>query len=273
MQIEPIGGCIGAAITDITVDDLLDETIAARVLDALEQWGVLVFRGLEVDDETQVAFSRMLGEPERFPMDPARPEIMVVSLDPERTPAAGYLRNTIFWHIDGATDDIPNKATMLRAINVADDGGDTEFSNTYAAWDALSDDEKARYRHVKVLHTFEAAQRKGTPEPSEEELGIWRMRPGKTQPLAWKHESGRISLVLGATADLVEGMGAAEGKAILAELEAWATRPEFTYRHQWQPGDLVIWDNRGTMHRAVPYEPTSGRLMHRTTLVGEEAFA
>ncbi len=273
MQIEPIGGCIGARVTDITVEELLDEAVAAALLDALEQWGVLVFRGLELDDATQVAFSRMLGEVERFPLNPELPELFTVSFDPAVTPAAGYLRGTVHWHIDGATDDIPTKATMLRAVAVAAEGGETEFCNTYAAWEALPSDRQDALRDVRVVHSFEAAQRLGNPEPSEVEVAHWRLRPSKVQPLAWRHRSGRASLVLGATVDHVVDMDPAEGDALVAELEAWATRPEFTYRHHWQPDDLVIWDNRGTMHRVLPYSETSGRRMHRTTLVGDEAFA
>jgi alpha-ketoglutarate-dependent taurine dioxygenase len=95
----------------------------------------------------------------------------------------------------------------------------------------------------------------------------------KEHPLVWRHASGRRSLVLGATAERIVGMSAAEGRALLDRLLEWATQPRFVYRHHWQVGDLVIWDNRGTMHRALPYSPTSNRVMHRTTLVGDEAIA
>lgn len=274
MELTPLGSCIGVDVGDISPDDLLDDTVAAALLEALEQYGVLAFRDLHIDDAIQVAFSRMLGEPEILPMRSGEhPEIFVVSLDPEKALSAEYLKGTFFWHIDGATDDIPNKATMLHALGIAAEGGGTEFCNTYAAWEALSDDDRARYADVRVVHSFEAAQRLTNPDPTDEQLEFWRMRPAKEQPLAWTHESGRTSLVLGATTDHVVGMDREEGKALLAKLEAWATNERFVYRHEWAVGDLVIWDNRGTMHRALPYTPDSERLMHRTTLVGEEAFA
>ena len=92
-------------------------------------------------------------------------------------------------------------------------------------------------------------------------------------PLVWKHRSDRKSLVLGATALQVEGMPYPESEALLVRLRDWATQPRFVYRHEWQLGDMVIWDNTGTMHRALPYDYESGRLMHRTKLEGEEAFA
>lgn len=274
MELTSLGPCIGVRVDDITAADLVDPDTAAALLEALEQHGVLVFRGLDIDDAAQVAFSRMLGEPEILPMRSGEhPEIFVVSLDPEKALSAEYLKGTFYWHIDGATDDVPNKATMLHAIGIAADGGGTEFCNTYAAWEALPDDDKDRYRDLRVVHSFEAAQRLTTPDPTEDQLAYWRTRPAKEQPLAWKHESGRTSLVLGATVDHVVGMDPDEGRELIEKLEAWATDERFVYRHEWQVGDLVIWDNRGTMHRALPYTPDSERLMHRTTLVGDEAFA
>ena len=274
MELTPLAPSIGVQVSGVTPADLRDAGVARELLDALERHGVLAFRDLHIDDATQVEFSRMLGEPEILPMrSGVHPEIFVVSLDPEKALSAEYLKGTFYWHIDGATDDIPNKATMLHAIGIAADGGGTEFCNTYAAWDALPDDDKARYADVRVVHSFEAAQRLTTPDPTPEQLDYWRQRPSKEQPLAWKHESGRVSLVLGATVDHVAGMDPDAGRALVAELTAWATAERFVYRHEWAVGDLVIWDNRGTMHRALPYTADSERLMHRTTLVGEEAFA
>ena len=274
MELIALGPCIGVQVEGLSPADLLDAETAAALLDALEHHGVLAFRGLHIDDASQVAFSRMLGEPEILPMRSGEhPEIFVVSLDPEKALSAEYLKGTFYWHIDGATDDIPNKATMLHALGVAADGGGTEFCNTYAAWDALPEADRARYRDVRVVHSFEAAQRLTNPDPTDEQLEFWRQRAVKEQPLAWTHESGRTSLVLGATVDHVVGMDRDEGRAMIDELEAWATDERFVYRHEWQVGDLVIWDNRGTMHRALPYTADSERLMHRTTLVGEEAFA
>ena len=92
-------------------------------------------------------------------------------------------------------------------------------------------------------------------------------------PLVWSHRSGRKSLVLGCTAYQVTDMDFKAGTELLVKLREWATQPEFVYRHEWTVGDTVIWDNTGTMHRAIPYDPDCGRMMHRTKLEGEEAFA
>jgi alpha-ketoglutarate-dependent taurine dioxygenase len=89
----------------------------------------------------------------------------------------------------------------------------------------------------------------------------------------WTHQSGRKSLLLGATADYVVGMPVEESRALLARLRDWCTQPQYVYRHEWQLGDLLIWDNTGTMHRVLPYADDSGRLMHRTILAGEEPLS
>jgi alpha-ketoglutarate-dependent taurine dioxygenase len=263
---------VGADVLGVDVDRLLhDEDLPAWTLDALEANGVLVFRDLHVDDATQVAFSKRLGHVEALGTG-EHPEIFLVTLDPAKNSAAAYLRGTFDWHIDGLTDDVPIKATLLSAHGVAASGGETEFASTYAAYDALTDEEKERFESVRVVHSIEAAQRLLTPDPTPEQLAMWRSRPEKEQPLIWRHLSGRRSVVLGPTADHVVGMDAEEGRAMLADITARATAPDRVYRHEWSVGDLVIWDNRGLLHRALPYDPTSPRDMHRTTLSGDEAI-
>ena len=274
LEIKRIGETIGAEVVGTNAASLLDAAVARTCLEALEAYGVLFFRGLHFDDAAQVAFTRLLGEPVVLPRAGGPyPEIFTVTLDPHKNPSADYLKSTFFWHIDGATDDIPTRGTLLSARAVADEGGDTEFAGTYSAYAALHADERARIDNLRVVHTFEAAQRLMHPNPSDEEVAAWRRRGEKEHPLVWRHASGRRSLVLGATAARVVGMDAEEGRALLHRLLEWATQPRFVYRHTWEVGDLVIWDNRGTLHRALPYAPTSNRIMHRTTLVGDEAIA
>lgn len=267
---EKLGRSVGAEVVGVDGDRLLhDEALPAATLAALEANGALVFRGLHVDDATQVAFSRKLGKVEVFGRGEF-PEIFRVTLDPARNPAAAYLRGTFDWHLDGATDDVPIMASVLSARAVAASGGETEFASTYAAFDDLCEADKERYRQLRVVHSFEAAQRLTTPDPSPEEVAMWRKRPAKTHPLVWRHRSGRCSLVLGATTSHVEGMDVDEGRVLLDELVAWSTTPERIYRHEWSVGDLVIWDNRGVLHRACPYDASSARDMHRTTIAGDE---
>ena len=159
---------------------------------------------------------------------------------------------------------------MLSAHVISATGGETEFASTYAAYDDLTDAEKERFEDLRVLHSFEASQRLVHPDPTPEELAGWRSKPDKEHPLVWRHRSGRRSLVIGVSASHVVGMDLAEGKALLADLLERATVPERVYRHEWTVGDLVIWDNTGVMHRVHPYDPSSAREMHRTTMSGDE---
>jgi alpha-ketoglutarate-dependent taurine dioxygenase len=269
---ERLGDTVGAAAVGVDADRLLaDEDLAGWCLDALESYGVLVFKGLYIDDATQVAFSNLLGRVEVFPRnDP--PEIFRVTLDPAKNPAAAYLRGTFDWHIDGCTDDVPIMATVLSAHAVAAAGGETEFVSSYEAYEGLSAEEQSRADSTRVVHSFEAAQRLVNNDPTPEELAMWRRRPSKEHPLVWKHQSGRRSLVLGATTSHVVGMDLDEGRAYLAGLLERSTAPEQVYRHEWEVGDLVIWDNRGVLHRALPYDRASPRDMHRCTLAGDEVI-
>lgn len=261
---------VGALVEGVDRDRLLhDAALPGWTLEALEAHGALVFRDLHLDDEAQVAFSRKLGKVEKLGRG-EHPEIFLVTLDPKKNPAAAYLKGTFHWHIDGCTDDIPIMATMLSAHAVADSGGETEFASSYQAYEDLSDGEKAQWGSVRVVHTIEASQRLQNPDPSPEELEVMRQRPAKEHPLVWTHRSGRRSLVLGATADHVVGMPPDQSRALLDDLLARATSPERVYRHEWRTGDLVVWDNRGVLHRALPYDPASPRDMHRTTFAGDE---
>ncbi|HEV7761611.1 MAG TPA: TauD/TfdA family dioxygenase [Acidimicrobiales bacterium] len=267
---EKLGAIVGALVTGVDHERLLDDdALPAWTLAALEDNGALVFRDLHLDDATQVAFSRKLGEVELFGQG-EHPEIFRVTLDPAKNPSAAYLRGTFDWHIDGCLEDIPIMATMLSAHAVADSGGETEFASSYAAYEHLDDDEKERLAAVRVVHTIAASQRLANPDPSPEEVAMWRRRPAKEHPLVWQHRSGRRSLVLGATTDHVVGMDPEESRALLDDLLDRATAPDLVYRHEWNLGDLVIWDNRGVLHRACRYDATSPRDMHRTTFAGDE---
>ncbi len=245
-----------------------DEDFPAACLEALDASGVLLFRELHLDDDAQVAFCRRLGEVVAVPGHPI-PEITVVSLNPENS-LAQYLQGAFLWHLDGTMDEIPSKASVMTAHATAESGGDTEFASTYAAYDDLSAEERERYGDLRVVHTFEATQRRIYPDPTPEQLADWDTRPPRTHPLVWEHLSRRRSLVIGATASHVAGMDREEGGALLDHLLARATAPGRVFRHSWSVGDTVIWDNRGVIHRACLYDSDSPREMHRTTLVGEE---
>ncbi|MBS9376080.1 TauD/TfdA dioxygenase family protein [Rhodococcus sp. B50] len=266
-----LGETIGAEVLDVDVNRLLnDEDLPAALLDALEEHGVLLFREVNLDDESQVAFARRLGTLVKFPnVPPAADEIMEVSFDPANGNAE-YLAANAFWHIDGLLDEVVAKASILTARVLSESGGETEFASTYAAYEDLSDDEKERYADLHVVHTFETQQRLSYPDPTPAQLAEWASRKPRTHPLVWTHESGRRSLIFGNGAAEIVGMDPEEGKALLKELEAKATTPDKVFQHTWTVGDMVIWDNTGCVHRVLPFDKSKPRIMNRTTLAGRE---
>jgi alpha-ketoglutarate-dependent taurine dioxygenase len=262
-----LGPHLGVEVTGVT-DLFADDTLVPRIMEALKWRGVILIRGLALDDEAQLRFSRQLGEVVRSRAG----EVFPVSLDPAVNRAADYLKGTFLWHMDGTTEGTPIKATMLTARHVAMVGGGTEFASTYAAWENLPESERKKYQDLRVVHSMAASQRLAHPNHTEAELAAWQAMPSQEMSLVWKRRDGRSSLVIGASADYIVGMSPDESRAVLDELLAWSTQNRFCYSHEWQIGDVVIWDNTGMLHRALPYSAQSERLMHRTTIVGEEAF-
>jgi alpha-ketoglutarate-dependent taurine dioxygenase len=271
LKTEKLTPTVGAEVLEVDRDRIEnDHDLSAAVLEALEQNGALLFRGLHLDDETQAAFCRRLGEVRLWPENPI-PEIFEISLKPEN-PQAKNLdpRGTVNWHMDGLLDDaLPVKATILTARVVASEGGETEFTSTYAAYDDLSDEEKDRFDGMRVFHNLYAARRDAVADPSAEQVAQWRAKT-KEHPLVWTHQTGRKSLVLSSTMDHVIGMDDDEGPALLQDLLGRTIAPERVFRHSWSVGDMLIWDNTGVLHRATPYDPSSPREMHRCTILGTE---
>ena len=257
---------------------LHDPSFARECLELLDDRAVLVFPRIGLTDEEQLAFTDMLGERSDFANkapgdDGEETELYKITLDPEKKADNQYVLATFFWHMDGVTvESDPPKATLLSARQVSAEGGETEFANTFAAYEALPEEEKARLEGLRVVHSVYAGVRpildySVTPE-------AWGGQPNKTeQPIVWTHESGRKSLVLGVQMESVVGMDLVEGRALISRLLEWATQPDFKYRHQWSEGDLVIWKNLGAMHRVIPYDSASGRLMHRTSLANMKVAA
>jgi alpha-ketoglutarate-dependent taurine dioxygenase len=269
---------IGATI-QADKQTLLSGAKAKEIREILERRGVIVFPEINMSDEEQIAFTHTLGtfaheESEYGRGGGDKPDtVYPITMDPTINPVADYLKGAFYWHIDGTMAQTPILASIMSGRRLAPTGGETEFCNTYAAWDDLPEAEKKELESLKVVHAMWRSQLYWHPEPSYELLQRWMERGRNTLPLVWKHRSGRKSLVLGCTALQVLGMDIAESEALLVKLRTWATQPQFVYRHHWKVGDMVIWDNTGTMHRAMPYDHKSGRLMHRTKLEGEEAFA
>jgi alpha-ketoglutarate-dependent taurine dioxygenase len=250
--------------------ELLGGEHTAEIRDLLERRGVLVFPELGFTDEEQVAFTQTLG---KLAPEIMGDEIYKVTLDTTANERSDYLKGSWYWHIDGTMNKVPILASLLSSKVLSPEGGQTEFCNTYAAYDDLPEDEKRQYEKLKVMHSAWNSLFYYDPEPALKKLQEMMSIGDAELPLVWKHRSGRKSLVLGCTAYQVVGMSFKESSELLVKLREWATQPQFVYRHEWKVGDMVIWDNTGTMHRATPYDPACGRMLHRTKLEGEEAFA
>lgn len=254
----------------LSKDDLLSGEFASDLRELLEQRGVLVFPKIGFTEDEQVRFTKTLGN---LAPEMAGELLYKVTLDTKANARADYLKGSMYWHLDGTMNEVPILASILTAKVLAPTGGNTEFCNTYSAWEQLPDEDKQRLESLRVMHSAWTSLFYYDPEPSLAKTREMMSIGERILPMVWKHRSGRKSLVLGCTAHHVEGMSARESTELLVRLREWATQPQFTYSHKWAVGDTVIWDNTGTMHRATPYDPASGRLMLRTKLQGEEPFA
>lgn len=279
IEIEKIKPNIGGVV-HVDKADLCEPEIVRKCQEALEDRGVLVFPRIHLTDKEQLAFTDNMGERVNYTRSvpgtsAAEPDVYRVTLDKDINDSPAYVLGTYFWHIDGATTDMPlPKATLLTARKVSSRGGQTEFANTYAAYEDLPEWEKTEIEELRAIHTVESSLRPVFEPPTDEERRRWDSVGARMEhPVVWTHESGRKSLVVGSHADRIVDMPLADGRAILCRLAEWAAQPEFRYTHEWQEGDLAIWDNCGLMHRVYPYDAASGRTMHRTSIAGTEKIA
>lgn len=238
---------------------------------------VLLFRGQTLGDLDLIAFSRRFGGLDFAPIQEngrrfieGMPEIYVVSNVIENGVTIGSLgAGEAVWHTDMSYLPSPPKASMLYALEIPDAGGDTSFCDMYAAFQLLPDDLRRRITGMRVKHdgTYNSGGyvREGVT-PTDDP----RQAPGTLHPLVCTHpESGRQMLYLGRRRMAwIEGLDLPESEALLDEIWAYATRPEFCWTHGWRVGDLVLWDNRCTMHRRDPFDAAARRILHRTQMKG-----
>ncbi|MDB5970384.1 MAG: taurine catabolism dioxygenase TauD [Hydrocarboniphaga sp.] len=274
LKVEPIKPAIGAVV-HLDRSQITDAAIAKQCMELVDKHGVIVFPKLGLTDEEQIAFTEKLGARVNFTTSAPGGDkggLYTISLDPKLNSEPEYVLGTFFYHMDGlAMEGIPPpKASVLACRRTAPKGGQTEFASTYAAYEALSAEDKAEFENLRVVHSVVAGVREVADAVDIEP----RKRARKAErPLVWTHKCGRKSLLIGYTADSVVGMSKAEGRALLIRLLEWAGQPAFSYRHYWSVGDLVVWDNCGALHRVIPYATDSGRMMNRTSVAGVEMLA
>ncbi|MDG2004169.1 MAG: TauD/TfdA family dioxygenase [Novosphingobium sp.] len=276
VTIEPVKEHIGG-IVHVDRAHVCDDDVVEACREALEDRGVLVFPRANFSDAEQLSFTDKFGERVSFTGtvpggEGESEELYKITLDAETNPEPEYVLGTFFWHMDGVTIDQPlPKATMLSARKLSPTGGQTQFASTFAAYDNLPDEEKQAIDDLKVIHRMIASMRPLYLEmPAERHERYTSMATEMVHPLVWTQSDGRKSLVIGTHADEVMGMSISEGRALIARLTEWSAQPAFTYSHEWQDGDFVVWNNCGVMHRVIPYDSDCGRMMHRTTIMGSE---
>jgi alpha-ketoglutarate-dependent taurine dioxygenase len=276
---EDIKQHIGSRVAWDDRTDLFTPEAARAIRAKVEERTVLVFPGANLTDAEQLAITDAMGEKVRLTarnnVQSNDEDVYQVTLDEKINPQPEYVLGTFFWHMDGITVDMPPPFATLLSCRIAPDrGGEIEFASTYAAYEGLPEEEKRALEGLKAVHSVRASLSPiadAIPEKHREKvLGIGLV---KEHPLVWTHESGRKSMVIGTTADHIVGMEVPAGRAMLIRLQEWAAQPAFSLRHKWSQGDFVIWDNTGAMHRAVPYDKSTGRMMHRTSIAGTEAVA
>jgi alpha-ketoglutarate-dependent taurine dioxygenase len=267
---EHIKSSIGSRVLN-SKKELLSGEIGGEIRELLQQRGVLVFPEVHFSDDEQIAFTKTLGT---FESERQSGDVFKVTLDTKENPhSAEYLKGSLYWHLDGTMNDVPILASLLSSKKLASWGGNTGFCNTYAAYESLPEAQKAEIDGLRVMHSVWASVFYYEPEPSLAKLKGMQAIGERELPLVWKHSTGRKSLILGCTAHRVLGVSPAKSAELLVGLREWATSEQFSYSHQWKVGDLVMWDNTGTLHRAEQYDLASGRMLHRTKLAGEEPFA
>jgi len=277
LDITRSGGGVGAEVRGVDLRRVDAATFAA-IHHAWIEHQVLLFRGQSLDDDDLIVFSRRFGGLDHAPIQEngrrfveGKPEIYVVSNVIENGVAIGSLgAGEAVWHTDMSYLEDPPKASMLYALEVPPAGGDTWFSNMYTVFETLPPGLKGRAEKLMIKHdgTYNSGGyvRLGVT-PTDDP----RASPGAVHPLVCRHpESGRRCLYLGRRRNAyLMGLDLSESEALLDQLWECATKPELAWTHHWRVGDLVMWDNRCTMHRRDPFDNASRRVMHRTQIKGE----
>ena len=244
--------------------------------EAFLRYQVLLFEPQPLPPAAQVAFARRFGEVQVHVMSQyhadGHPEVYRLSnLDENGNPSGRHPdRGTMAWHTDGSWARVTGQATILYAEIVPEHGGETHFCDMYGAYDRLSDAWKQRLSGLRAVHNldFSRTRRHGDDPLSESQR---RDKPPVDQPIVRTHpETGRKCLYLGDHAESVVGVPYDEGRELIETLNRLAVHPDLTYEHRWQPGELIVWDNRCLLHRATPYDPaTQRRVVRRCTVLGE----
>ena len=280
LSIRKLHPAIGAEIRGVDFNRVLPEATVTAIKQAWAEHLVLVFPGQHVTDEQHVEVTRYFGEPEIFHQDiikskAVREIFRVANTDeegnimPPSHPTMRQLSGAREWHTDSSYRERPAIGSLLHGIEVSRTGGITCFTNMYAVYDALPADLKAKVAGRRARHDFGMLSRAlGARAPTEAER---KAMPAIWQPMLRRHPvTGRTSLYISPIYnDAIEGMTDGEARDLVATLADFAGQERFVYEHRWETDDIVMWDNRCTMHYVTPHDPAERRVMHRTTIAGD----
>jgi alpha-ketoglutarate-dependent 2,4-dichlorophenoxyacetate dioxygenase len=283
LTIRQIGPCFAGEVDGIDLTEPLSPEDAAAVHAGMDEYAVLVFRNQNLNDDQQMAFTLALGPIEQSTNNSLRTKqdlrlpgtfADVSNLDKDQNPFARDDRRRLFaignrlWHSDSSFKTTPAKYSILNARSIPSKGGNTEFADMRAAYDALDDETKAEVADLICEHSqVFSRQQLGFTDFTDEERE--RFAPVRQTLVRTHPVTGRTSLYLASHAGTIVGWPVPEARSFLRDLVEHATQREFVHKHEWQVGDLVMWDNRQTMHRARPFPAEEARDMRRTTLVGD----
>jgi taurine dioxygenase len=277
-DVVPTGAALAAELIGVDLRSV-DNTTFRRLVEAWHQHSVLLVRGQSLSAQDLIAFSRRLGDLDWAPVQEngrrfveGLPEIYIVSNVKVNGEAIGSLGDgEAVWHTDMSYLEMPPKASMLYSLEVPPKGGNTSFCSMYAIYDALPGNLKDRISGLKIKHdgTYNSGGyvRQGVTATDDPLTS-----PGAVHPLVCTHpDTARRMLYLGRRRNAyLIGLELADSEALLDELWSFVDRAEFAWEHVWRVGDLVMWDNRCTMHRRAAFDPNSRRIMHRTQVKGEQ---
>ncbi len=277
VSITPVTSDFVAIVTDVDLAEPLNDDDFTAIEDAFNRFAVLEFPGQALDDDRQAAFSERFGPLERTITGALGGSESVISLSnidedgdllDTGDARALFLSGNRYWHTDSSFKVVPAMASALSARQVPPEGGETEYADMRAAYDALSVTLKAELADLEAEHSYQYSQGKISLDAmSEAEQDAL---PPVRHPMVRVHPaSGRKALYIGRHASHILGRSVEDGRALLAELLEHATQAQFTHSHSWQVGDLVMWDNRAVLHRGRAWDESRyKRIMHRTTIAG-----
>jgi len=282
MKISPLGAAIAADILDVDLAKPLDDQTIALIGDAWNDQLVLRFRNQRLNDDDLLRFSRYFGEldppgpnPYGVTFLPEYPEINVISnvRDDAGVPIGNLGDGEAVWHADMTYIDNPPEAGILYALEVPVGQGDTYFANMVAAYDDMPADLRAAIDGKILIHDA-AHNSAGMLRKGYEEVRDVKLTPGARHPLAYEDPTGRVALFLGRRPHAyILGMEEDDSEALLDSLWAHASQPKYSWKNEWQAGDLVMWQNRMVLHRRDGFDPNMRRVMHRTQLKGRSPIA